>query len=243
MHWLMFELAGALASFGGVAPGGLRDTDSAPTRSALLGLLASACGITRAESSAQQTLAADLQFAMRVRANNGVLRDYHTAQAPAESALKKRPRQTRKDELSVPKDDLNTVLSDRFYLQDFSATIAITSNQAKLSMLADALRAPKLVLFLGRKSCPLGWPMAPELLQADRFIEALQQFDERHHERLDRMKQKRFYVSEGVLLCADEGIALPDSGTVRRISRWDEPIDTAKRLFRTRVQQRMEISV
>jgi CRISPR system Cascade subunit CasD len=250
MHaWLVFELAGALASFGGVAPGQVRDTDVVPTRSALLGLLAAAMGITREENEKQRQLGNDLDFATRVQHQQAsLMRDYHTAQAPPEPALKGRPRRTRKDELSVPKDDLNTVLSDRYYYSDFASTIAIRGPSEKLDTLAAALKNPKFTLFLGRKSCPLGWPLHPVRVSNESLLDAFSQFDLEHDEKLARCELKRLsYSKKALLYAADEALqvqlqALGGNAVLRGLSRWDQPLDTAKRLYSQRTHWRLETS-
>jgi CRISPR system Cascade subunit CasD len=249
MHstWLVFELAGALASFGGVAPGQVRDTDVVPTRSALLGLLAAAMGITREESERQKQLGTDLAFACRVQHESATLmRDYHTAQAPPEPALKGRPRRTRKDELSVPKDDLNTVLSDRYYYSDFAATIAINGPAKTLVTLSAALKQPKFTLFLGRKSCPLGWPLYPVQIQSESLVDAFAQFDAAHAEKLKLGGLKpSSYPNQAQLYAADEALkdqlkSISANAMPRGLTRWDQPLDTAKRLYSQRTQWRVE---
>lgn len=253
MYWLLFELAAPLASFGGVAPGTVRDTDLLPSRSAVLGLLAAAKGIARDDAQGQRDLSHDLLVTARVNAKATLLRDYHTAQAPRQPALKGRPRFTRRDELSVRKDDLNTVLSDRYYYADYAATIGVASgNDEKLAQLETALRAPRFTLYLGRKSCPLAWPLDPHRLQADTLADALSAHDARADTRLtafsgfgvDRWLRNRegHYAYRG-----DEGtggapgIEPGDLAVqVRRVVRRDEPMDTARRLFAERGHWRAE---
>ena len=60
MHWLMMTLAAPRASFAGPAPGGVRGTERAPTRSALLGLIAAARGIRQEDSEAHKRLSETL---------------------------------------------------------------------------------------------------------------------------------------------------------------------------------------
>lgn len=253
MHWLMVELAAPFASYGGVAPGPVRDTDRLPSRSAVLGLLAAAMGIERDDAQRQRELARGLLVAARVNADAALLRDYHTAQAPSQPALKGRPRFTRRDELAVPKDDLNTVLSDRYYYANYAATIGIvTAGESRLVELEQALRSPRFTLYLGRKSCPPAWPLDPHRLEAETFAEALSAHDARAETRLadfssfgvDRWLRNRNgrYAYRG-----DED---PSSGLriepgdlslqVRSVVHRDEPVDTARRLYAERRHWRAE---
>lgn len=247
MHWLLFDLAGPLASYGGVAPGPVRDTERVPSRAAILGLLAAALGIDRQDSARQRELGLGLFVAARVNGNVRLLRDYHTAQAPAQSALKGRPCVTRRDELSVPKDYLNTVLSERYYYTDYAATIGIvTLDPDRLTGLEAALRAPRFTLYLGRKSCPPAWPLDPRRLYADTWESALEAFDAQTAETLATFASfdvRRWlrnpdgqYTHGGD---ADmESHALPAQR--REVIRRDEPLDTSRRLFADRRQWRLD---
>lgn len=246
----MMNLIGGLASFGGVAPGGVRDTEREATRSALLGLCAAALGLRRDEVERQRELAGALKFAVRVDAGTQLMRDYHTAQAPVESALKGRPRQTRRDELSVPKDDLNTVLSDRYYYTNYVATVGIHSDeQHRLEELAEALRKPKFVLYLGRKSCPLAWPLSPQHVEASDWMAALAAFDaqqttQRGAHEMGRSFdvwsaiEQRWFAGREYLHAVDSGLLAGALTDIRLHTRWDDPLDTAKRLFAPRQHQR-----
>lgn len=246
MDWLMFELAAPLASYGGVAPGSMRDTDIVPSRSAILGILAAALGIERNDVAGQRELGRDVSIGTRVNAEAVLQRDYHTAQAPTQSAMKGRPCLTRRDELRVPKGDLNTVLSDRYYYANYAATIGIASKYEKLEALKQALRSPRFVLFLGRKSCVPAWPLDPHPVLAGTWKEALDLHDKRMESKLKEFQHfgverwlrndKKHYVYSG-----DTNIEFGDlPAHPRTISRRDEPIDTARRLFVDRRHWRLE---
>lgn len=238
MHWLLFELAAPLASFGGVAPGTVRDTELLPTRSAVLGLMAAACGIERADVAGQQALSDGLLLAARVNADAPLLRDYHTAQAPEQAALKEYPRYTRRDELCVRKDKLSTVLSDRYYYANYAATIGIAcANGERLVALEQALRKPRFTLYLGRKSCPLAWPLDPHLLEAESWSQALAAHDAYMDERLASFKRlgvDRWLRSPGGRYAyrGDDDIEPGELVGVRHeVIRRDQPLNTARRLF------------
>ena len=172
METLIFRLYAPLASFGEVAVGEYRGSHLYPARSAVLGLLAAALGIEREDEASHAELAAGHQIAVALLEPGSLLRDYHTAQVPSSSSLKKRPHRTRADELALPKDDLNTILSTRDYRQDAVSLIAVTqrsdaSGRWSLAEVAAALRKPRFTLYLGRKCCPPALPLQPLVLSVD----------------------------------------------------------------------------
>lgn len=180
MHWLMISLAAPRASFAGPAPGGIRGTERAPTRSALLGLVAAALGIKQSDSEGHRTLSDTLAFATRVEQDGALELDYHTTQVGKKTDLKKRVLYTRHDELDLPRSVLSTILSERSYRCDYRASTAICSTQgdkAQLEAIQQALRKPKWTLYLGRKCAALAWPLAPVLIEAPDWQAALAQFD------------------------------------------------------------------
>lgn len=177
MQFLAFQLYAPLASYGAPAVGEARPSESHIGRSALLGLIAAALGIRRDDDAAQDALREHYGAAVAVYADGFLLRDYHTAQVPNASDLKHRPHSTRADELAVPKRDLNTILSTRDYRQDsYSVTLLWQRSDAApypLSTLREALRAPQFTLYVGRKACPLAWPLQPQVVDAETLRDAL----------------------------------------------------------------------
>lgn len=167
METLIFQLNAPLSSWGETAVGEYRPTAGYPSQSAIQGLLAAALGIDRHNESSQQALYTGYRLAVGVLSQGRLLRDYHTSQVPSQTDLKKRPHATRRDELLVPKNDLNTILSTRDYRQDATALVAVQMMENapySLLQLVDALKKPKFVLYLGRKSCPISVPLNPCIL-------------------------------------------------------------------------------
>ena len=162
--FLVFQLYGALASWGDIAVGEYRPSQGCPSKSAITGLLAAALGIERKDDAAHVKLAHHYGVAVCVRAEGEWLRDYHTAQVPGGD----KDYVTRRQELATDKLRLNTVLSQRDYRTDAFYQIAIwlIDNAAPYSLeaLYYALRRPKFSLYLGRRSCPAGLPMYPRLI-------------------------------------------------------------------------------
>ena len=180
MLTLVFRLQAPMAAWGDIAVGERRGSWSRPGKSAVLGLVAAALGHPRSETAAHAELHAALGYAVRVDHPGKPLRDYHTAQAP--SAGRNARWETRRDELAGPKEELNTILSERLYYGDPRATIALwrrdeAASGPTLEAIAEALRRPVLVLYLGRKSCPPGWPLSPRILEAEDLPAAFQAYD------------------------------------------------------------------
>lgn len=176
MQFLLFQLQAPLASWGDVAVGAYRGSREHPGASALLGLLGAALGVTRDDEAAHAALRDGYAFAVGTVSTGALLRDYHTAQVPGRSEIKGRPHRTRRDELSLPRHALNTILSTRDYRQDGAWAVAVqalASAPHGLGALAQALRQPRFVLYLGRKCCPPAAPLAPQVAEADSAHAAL----------------------------------------------------------------------
>lgn len=179
MDFLIFQLQAPLSAWGETAVGEYRPTANYPSESALLGLIAAALGLDRTDETAHQALRAGYGFAVGVQSTGKLLRDYHTAQVPGRVSLKNRPHHTRRDELNMPKDELNTILSTRDYRQDAACLVAVQAGSTAPYPLADvshALRAPRYVLYLGRKSCPPALPLWPQVIVAANALEAMEQY-------------------------------------------------------------------
>ena len=168
MRFLLFTLYAPMGSFGEIAVGERRMSWARPGRSAILGMVAAAQGIERTDEAAHHALEASLHYAVRTDAPGRPLIDYHTAQTP--KARRGRTFATRRQELES--DDLNTVLSSREWRSDAYFTIALwprLGEAVDLDGIANALRRPHFVLYVGRQSAPLGLPLNPEIIDADTF--------------------------------------------------------------------------
>lgn len=179
MDLLLFQLQAPLASWGEPAVGEFRGTAEYPSLSALLGLLGAALGVRRDDEPAHAALRDGYRFAVGLQSGGELLRDYHTAQVPGRAALKRRPQATRRDELRMPKAELGTILSTRDYRQNAACLVAVQAREAAphaLDALADALRRPRFVLYLGRKSCPPAAPLWPQRIEAPSLPEAFERY-------------------------------------------------------------------
>src|SRR5712692_10047867 len=171
-NYLLFRLYGPMASWGDVAVGEYRPTYGHPSKSAVLGLIGAAVGLQRDDEAALQALAHAYRFAVRIDNLGNLLRDYHTVQVPPSGTGKNKRRfATRKDELAMPKENLNTILSSRDYRCDalYTACIWIEQNRPPYTLndLQERLCRPTYILYLGRKSCPMSLPLQPQIISAE----------------------------------------------------------------------------
>lgn len=166
--YLTFALVAPLASFGSIAVGERRSGWDRPARSAVLGLVGACLGLEREDDSRHEALAADYAIALLCHAPGRLLADYHTTQVP--STKRGRRFATRAAELDLPGHELNTILSRRDYRSGawHLGAISLRRDPARwtLEELAAAMRHPGFVPYLGRKSCPLGLPLAPRISDA-----------------------------------------------------------------------------
>jgi CRISPR system Cascade subunit CasD len=176
--YLVFRLYGPMAAWGEIAVGETRRSSSFPGKAAILGLLAAALGIKREEQDRLDKLTEGYSVAVKVLNSGFLIKDYHTVQVP--DSVGKFSYATRRDEIIVggSRTDyrLNTILSSREYRCESLYISAVYAKQAapySLPELQNALRKPKFVLYLGRKSCPVSVPLHPQIVEAEGFHSAL----------------------------------------------------------------------
>ncbi|PAZ12277.1 type I-E CRISPR-associated protein Cas5/CasD [Streptomyces sp. SA15] len=151
---LVLRLAGPLQSWGASSRFTRRTTESAPTKSGVIGLLAAAAGIERGDDARLASLAA-LRFGVRIDQPGTRIRDFQTAHHGVTGK-------------SMP-------LSERFYLADAVFVAALEGEYALLAELDAAVRAPVYPPFLGRRSCPPSGPVELGLYEGARLEDVLRQ--------------------------------------------------------------------
>jgi CRISPR system Cascade subunit CasD len=160
-EFLTFALIAPIASFGAIAVGERRPGWDRPARSAILGLVGACLGVERGDDAGQRALAADYGVAVLCHAPGRLLADYHTIQVPPSG--RNRRYATRAAELASP--DLATILTRRDYRTGAWHLAALWSRGSaprwSLTCLEAAMQTPEFTPYLGRKSCPLGLPLAP----------------------------------------------------------------------------------
>ncbi|MEX2454045.1 MAG: type I-E CRISPR-associated protein Cas5/CasD [Rhodospirillaceae bacterium] len=164
--WLVVTLMAPMASFGERSGNVERSTADRPTRSALIGLAGAALGVRRADHEGQRRLRESFRIATATVGAGVLIADFHTYQS-LPSNVKPVPR-TRAEALHR-KADLNTSITRREYRADVWYEAAYAQQQGAhwtLAELASAFRRPRFTLCLGRKSCPLGAPLDPGVVEA-----------------------------------------------------------------------------
>jgi CRISPR system Cascade subunit CasD len=194
-EYLIFRLYGPIASWGEIAVGENRHSFSYPSKSAVIGLIASALGYKREEEEKHIELSSSLGFGVKVWNAGNLLRDYHTIQTPP--AKGKVVYATRKDELR-DKLELNTILSSRDYRMDALYDIGIwkKKNSASLAEIQEKLNEPIFPLYLGRKSCVIASPLFASPVTGDDLFSAFTRYNDNLKERFSKEKVFYFFESE-----------------------------------------------
>lgn len=136
MFTLVLRLAGPLQSWGTDSKFEIRRTEAMPTKSGVIGMLASALGRKRNESIDDLKR---LRMSVRIEKPGEEIADFHTAK-----------RKGAKD----------PYITTRYYLSDAEFLVGLESESHKvLQQLDEALRFPARPLYLGRRSCPLSLPL------------------------------------------------------------------------------------
>jgi len=205
-----------MGAFGEIAVGERRMSWSRPGRSAILGLVAAAMGIERENEERHKELELSLHFAVRTDTPGRSFIDYQTAQAPP--MRKGHHHATRREEVQA--DRLNTVLSVREWRTDAFHTAALWPRMGAgvdLGRIGQSLNQPAYVLYLGRKSAPLGLPLRPEIAAAETFLDAFKERGPNREEAdvLALLKSKDNSQIE-IAFDADVPIELSDSQIQRR---------------------------
>ncbi len=172
--FLLFTIHAPLASWGEIAVGESRSSWSAPSRSAILGIIGASLGVDRADAEGQRSLATDYRVAVRIDAAGSALTDYHTVQTVSASLVKKHRPHTRARLMAI--NDRDTLLSRRGYRENAVYTIAVwTVGDARwpLDRIATAMREPVYAPFAGRKCNVLALPMSPAVELGETLAEAL----------------------------------------------------------------------
>ena len=167
-EYLVFTLTSTLAAMGGPAGHERRGSETWPGRSAILGLLAAASGVRRnGDFSALDRLG----LAIAVFEQGGHLRDWHTVQTVPTAAVK-HP-QTRAQALkdAAANRALKTTITKRDYRVAPLYGVAVWDGD--LDRLRQALEMPVFTLYLGRKCCPLAFPVSPKIVRTDSPATAL----------------------------------------------------------------------
>lgn len=146
---LVLRLAGPLQSWGSRSRFVRRETEQAPTKSGVIGLLAAAQGLRRTDSL---TDFFGLRFGVRTDQPGRLVRDFQTARSLDGSKV-------------MP-------LSYRYYLADAVFVAVIAGDDTLLRGLDEAVRRPHFPLYLGRRACAPAGPISLGI-RSSSLVEAL----------------------------------------------------------------------
>lgn len=139
MAVLALRLAGPMQSWGLQSNFDTRRTDSLPTKSGVVGLIASALGRQRGDSVDDLNA---LKMGIRVDQPGKDMNDYHLA----------------RKQITPGKTDV--WVTNRHYLADAAFLVTLESeDEALLKKIDEAIKHPAYPLFLGRRSCPVTLPV------------------------------------------------------------------------------------
>ncbi len=129
-----------------------------PTRSAVMGLLGAAMGITRQRHSDLYELSEKLSIAVQVNQCGEKVVDYHTVQ-----------------NFRSPQGKIQsgTKPTYREYWCDSEHTFAITADAKLVTEITEKVKKPVFNLFLGRKSCPLIRPLFDSIVDEENPADTL----------------------------------------------------------------------
>lgn len=179
MSALSFYLDAPLQSWGASSKFQFRETNSFPTKSAIIGLLAAALGIDKHASDETERLAplAALRFTVVKLPKSAPatrLTDFHTVGGGYDKDASARER------MSIPRKasgaPFGTVITRRSYLMDVAFAAIVEGPKEVLEQVSSALSDPVWGVWLGRKTCLPATPLTPTLAgdRASAFAALLQ---------------------------------------------------------------------
>lgn len=165
---LAFYLDGPLQAWGASSKFQHRETESFPTKSGIIGLIAAAMGIDKHaadEADRLRPLAALNQSVLRLDNSSGAtivrLSDFHTIGGGYD-----RSHPVEKLHIARTADGkvcANAVITHRTYLMDAKFLVVLEGDGAVLQGCASALEDPKWGFWFGRKCCLPAAPLTPVL--------------------------------------------------------------------------------
>lgn len=213
MSTLLIELSGPQQSWGTQSRFATRATDRAPSKSGVVGLLASALGMDRTQPLDRFQ---SIHFGVRIDQPGRVDRDFQTTRS-----LDGRT--------AFP-------LSQRYYLADAVFLVGIETDDGELAAYQHALAHPCYPLFLGRRAFPPDGPLRTHLVQGG-LREALAQAPWAAHEH-HRREFSTSAVDLDVIVDADAG-----STAVETRQDVPTSFDPRRRQYGIRDVETMSVSV
>src|SRR5262249_33589373 len=174
MRYLMWTYYAPLSAHSVVATGRDITTGSRPTRTGVIGVLASCLGIERTKVADLNALHNGIGFAVRIDDPGSRMTDYHTAMVPR--GKEARDQLSRWHELQSGRPEAQITYRD--YIVGGLYTIVHWERRVSLVSLEQikaALLQPVFAPFAGRASCSFGLPFDPQIVEAEDIVAAFAQ--------------------------------------------------------------------
>ena len=137
MKTILLKFAGPLQSWGTDSHFETRHTDYYPSKSAVIGMLAAAMGISRSDDESVRELD-KLDFAVRIDQQGNLLRDFHIAQKYKKDGSFER-----------------NYVTNRYYMEDAVYVTAVAGPDDQMETIYSCLESPFFQLYMGRRSLPV----------------------------------------------------------------------------------------
>lgn len=207
MTVLRLRFAAPLQSWGAASRFTRRATESAPTKSGIVGLLSAAQGRRRSDPIEDLL---DLELAVRTEQQGVLLRDFHTAHHLVKGD-------------SMP-------LTNRFYWSDAVFTAHVGGRAEVLEGLREALLSPAFPLFLGRRSCVPEGRVVLDIADAS-VAESLAELP--WHAGRSGRQRLRHQTTVRLSVQADASV-FPNEATTRELADLPISFDPHRRRYQTR---------
>ncbi len=137
MKTILLKFSGPLQSWGTNSHFETRYTDTHPSKSGVIGMIAAGLGLSRNDNDGVSRLNC-LSYAVRIDQPGQIMKDYHTAKKYKKNG-----------------DFERTYVTTRFYLQDAVFLVALSCDDERLiDEVKTSVTNPYFSLFLGRRSLP-----------------------------------------------------------------------------------------
>lgn len=134
-------------------------TDFIPSKSAVIGMIASAEGRRRDEDVSDL---ANLRFGVRIDCDGEIMGDYHVSVLDGSFGETKDNYGTGHQASTISSE--RTKLGTRYYLADAVFVCGIEGEEKQLEKIKESLLYPANALFLGRRSCPVTAELVQEIV-------------------------------------------------------------------------------
>jgi len=158
MATLLLRLAAPMQSWGDESKFNERLTRREPTKSGVIGMIASAAGVPR---DADLTKYTSMRFGVRIDHEGTGVSEYDYQIVRPAFFQEKKPlmpsmngNYIRSENGELVVNDKDTILTRRYYLFDAVFLAGLEGDEFILREIADALQHPMWPLYLGRRSCP-----------------------------------------------------------------------------------------